>query len=308
MRLLVVTARYPTPDRPAAGAFVRDRLGDPAVVARIVAPRTYDGSRWSRFARLTWEALTARGRFDGIEGHFILPTGPVALLAARLRRVPLVVYAHGTDVRHLSARSAIDRWLARRTVLSASAVVTNSVVTASDIRRLGREPVVVTPGVDLARFSPSPRPKERGRVLYVGGAHPLKGFDVARQLADTIVGPGLREIDPDDMPGLLAAHDVLLVPSAEEGFGVAAAEATAAGRWVVSATVGGLTETVIDGVTGTLVRNGAYADALASVPDYDPHEVASHAGRFDLVAHRAAMREVWAGVLAGASSGRAPAG
>ena len=99
MRLLVLTARYPTPDRPAAGAFVRDRLGDPELHVRVVAPHSYAGSRWLRFARLTWEALTVRGRFDGVEGHFVLPTGPVALLAARLRQRPLVVYAHGGDVR-----------------------------------------------------------------------------------------------------------------------------------------------------------------------------------------------------------------
>jgi len=38
--------------------------------------------------------------------------------------------------------------------------------------------------------------------------------------------------------------------------------------------VGGLTDIVIDGVNGTLVRDGDYARALGSVPDYDPQEVA----------------------------------
>jgi hypothetical protein len=89
MRLLVVTARYPTPDRPAAGSFVRDRLHDPALFATVIAPRHYARPGWLRALQLLWGALTRRGRFDGVEGHFVLPSGPIALLAARIRRLPL---------------------------------------------------------------------------------------------------------------------------------------------------------------------------------------------------------------------------
>jgi hypothetical protein len=38
MRLLVVTARFPTADRPAAGAFVRERLAESGVDAVVIAP------------------------------------------------------------------------------------------------------------------------------------------------------------------------------------------------------------------------------------------------------------------------------
>jgi len=296
MRLLVVTARYPTPDRPAAGAFVRDRLGDPGLQARVVAPHRYDGSRWGRFVRLVWEALTIRGRFDGVEAHFVLPTGPVALLAARLRGLPLVVYAHGGDVREAARQSAVHLWLARRVIRSAAAVVANSAETAEHVSRLGGDAEIIPPGIDLARFSPSPRPSRR-RVLYMGGDDLEKGVDVARNLADTLVGPGLREVDPAEVPELMASHDVVLVPSHVESFGLVAAEAIASGRWVVAAAVGGLRQVVTDGVTGTLVGDGDFSGALTRVPDYDPTVVAADAERFGVERYRAGMRAVWQRVL-----------
>jgi hypothetical protein len=296
MRLLVVTARYPTPDRPAAGAFVRDRLGDPDLEAVVVGPHRYGGSRWGRFARLVWEALSTRGRFDGVEAHFVLATGPPALLAARLRGLPLVVYAHGADVRDAAQRSVVHRWLARRVIQSADAVVANSAETAEQVGRLGGRAEIIPPGIDLARFGPSPRPPRR-RILYLGGDVAEKGVDVARRLADTLVGPGLREVNPAAVPGLMASHDVVLVPSRVEPYGLVAAEAIASGRWVVASAVGGLTDIVTDGVTGTLVHDGDFAHALARVPDYDPGAVAADAQRFSVERHRAEMRAVWLRVL-----------
>ena len=297
MRLLVVTARYPTPDRPAAGSFVRDRLRDPALFPTVIAPRHYTGRGWLRALEVLWGALTRRGRFDGVEGHFVLPSGPIALLAARIRGLPLVVFAHGSDVRVMAKRNVGYAWLARRVVLGADAVIANSADTAAHVRELGAEAVVVPPGVDLSRFSASPRPAER-RVLYLGGAAPGKGVEIARLLADTLVGPGLREVRPGEVPALMASHDVVLVPSTAEGFGLVAAEAIAAGRWVVAGATGGLLEVVSDGVNGTLVRDGDFAAALSRVPDYDPVVVAATGDRFGTEPSRAAVAELWARVIA----------
>lgn len=297
MRLLVVTARYPTPDRPAAGAFVRERLNDPSLVSIVIGPASYATAGWRRYLRMLWSALTTRGRFDGVEGHFVLPSGVVALVAARLRRIPLVVVAHGSDVREIAHRSRIHRWMARRVVRGADAVVANSANTAALVRELGAEAVVVPPGVDLSRFSAHPRPADR-RILYLGGASAAKGFDVARRLADTLVGPGLREVNPGEIPDLIAAHDVVLVPSAAEGFGLVAAEAIAAGRWVVASATGGLREVVTDGVNGTLVSDGDFAGALTRVPNYDPATVAASAAAFRIEVSRAAIADLWSGVLA----------
>jgi glycosyltransferase involved in cell wall biosynthesis len=296
MRLLVVTARYPTRDRPSAGVFVRDRLTE--IDAVIVAPRRYDVHGALRYLGLTIRALAERARVDGVEGHFVLPTGPIALLAARLRRVPFVLYAHGSDVRAQAERSSLHRFLARTALRGADAVVTNSSDTAARINALaGIDAEVVPPGIDLERFQPSPRPPSR-RVLYLGGDVPDKGIEIARELADTLAGPGLLEVAPGAIPGLIAEHDVVLVPSRDEGFGLVAAEAIASGRWVIAAAVGGLRDVVRDGIDGSLVDDGDFAGALAAVPDYDPVRVAAGASRFSLARHRQAMDDVWRRVLA----------
>jgi glycosyltransferase involved in cell wall biosynthesis len=302
MRLLVITARYPTPDRPAAGAFVRDRLGDPSLSATVIAPAGYSIPGWWRYLAMLWAALTRRGRFDGVEGHFVLPSGVIALLAARLRRLPLVVYAHGGDVREMARRNRLMRWAAERVLRGADAVVTNSRETAGLVERLGASAEVIPPGVDLSRFAPQPRPVQR-RVLYLGGDVAHKGVDVARRLADTLVGPGIHEVDPSEIPALMSEHTVVLVPSRAEPFGLVAAEAIASGRWVVASAVGGLLDVVTDGVNGSLVSDGDYASALARVPDYDPATVASSSDRFSIDEHRRRMAEIWSAVLAARGHG-----
>jgi len=57
----------------------------------------------------------------------------------------------------------------------------------------------------------------------------------------------------EDKHALLSAADVVVLPSRQEGLGVAALEAMAAGRAVVASAVGGLGEAVVDGQTGLLV-------------------------------------------------------
>ncbi len=64
-----------------------------------------------------------------------------------------------------------------------------------------------------------------------------------------------------DVDRLLASWDLLVVPSLEEGFGLSALEAMAAARPVVASRVGGLSELVVDGVTGILLPPGD-TDAL----------------------------------------------
>jgi glycosyltransferase involved in cell wall biosynthesis len=221
-----------------------------------------------------------------------VPTGLVGWAIARLRRVPLLVYVHGRDVRGWRAKPAPIRWLTRFVLRRAEAVVTNSEDTAAHIREMGVEPRIVPPGVDLARFSVTPRPAER-RVLYLGGRNRRKGYEAAAELADTLVGPWLRDVEPEEVPSLIAAHDVVLVPSVAEPFGLVAVEAIAAGRWVVASDIGGLRDIVIDGVNGTLVSDGGFAAALARVPDYDPHTVAATAERYSLARWQASMAALW---------------
>jgi len=264
---------------------------------KVIAPRSYRGSVVLRYLDLTWRAMTARGHFDGVEVHWLFPTGLIGLLAARLRGIPLVVYAHGDDVKESPHRSWLHGSLIRLICRWADAVVTNSADTANHIRRLGREAEVIPPGVDLERFRPTARPARR-RVLFLGGSADGKGLEIARGLADTVAGPGIDERLPEQIPALIAHHDVVLVPSRQEGFGLVAAEAIASGRWVVASAVGGLLEVVTDGVNGTLVDDGDFKGAIERVPaDYDPFVVAATADRFSLEIERERFAVLWNQVL-----------
>ena len=290
--IVVITRIWPTKARPSLGTFVRDRV-------RGVEGVTVVRPRWMRmpwpllYPILFLDALRVSRKARGIEAHVTVPTGLVGWAVARLRRIPIVVYAHGGDVRGWRERRRPMRWAIRFALRRADRVLTNSEDTAAHIRVAGVEPIVAPPGVDLARFRVVPRPGER-RVLYLGGRNPRKGYDVAAGLADTLVGPWLRDVDPAQVPDLMAAHDVVLVPSVAEPFGLVALEAIASGRWVVARDVGGLRDIVVDGVNGTLVRDGDFAGALARVPDYDPVAVAATAERYSLARWQARMAEIWA--------------
>ena len=68
-----------------------------------------------------------------------------------------------------------------------------------------------------------------------------------------------------DVPRLLSAIDLALMPSQSEGLGLAAVEALAAARPVIAFAVGGLPEVVTDGINGRLVPPGdceAFANAV----------------------------------------------
>lgn len=164
---------------------------------------------------------------------------------------------------------------------------------------------VVPSGVDPDAFAPPPGARSARRhawgippdgvlVLVVGALERRKGhavlLEAARQLprreaalhyvfcgagsagealaaaaaplGDAVRFAGFR----GDVAACLAAADVVAMPSLQEGLGVAALEAMAAGKPVVASRVGGLAEAVADGETGMLVPPGdpaALAAALA---------------------------------------------
>jgi starch synthase (maltosyl-transferring) len=122
-------------------------------------------------------------------------------------------------------------------------------------------------------------------------------------LAQTVKYLGRR----DDIPSLLAAADLVVLPSRWEGMPNVLLEAMAAHRAVIATRVEGSEELVIPGETGWLVPprdTRALIDAwIAAARDPDVTRIMGHAGRSRMVSHFhidhavAAYEQLWSAVL-----------
>jgi glycosyltransferase involved in cell wall biosynthesis len=97
-----------------------------------------------------------------------------------------------------------------------------------------------------------------GDPLFVGSHTYYDNIAYARSLSELVFDLGLTDRVRflgwrDDVPRVLAAADLVLVPSWREPFGRAAAEAMAIGKPVLATSVGGTTEIIDDGVEGFLL-------------------------------------------------------
>jgi glycosyltransferase involved in cell wall biosynthesis len=191
------------------------------------------------------------------------------------------------------AAQRVDRYLA------------NSRTTQARIRAyFGRESKVVYPPVETHRF----RPGEPGAYYAVlSELMPHKQLDKAVRAFNRLklplviagdgpdarrlrrlAGPTVRftgRVSDEEVARLLAGCRALVVTAIEE-FGIAAVEAQAAGRPVISVGAGGALETVQDGVTGCF-WNGDADDLAEAVARFDalaidPSDCVANAARFDV--------------------------
>jgi glycosyltransferase involved in cell wall biosynthesis len=177
---------------------------------------------------------------------------------------------------------------------------------AGRIRRYyNREAIVVYPPVDTDFFQPDAVEPERF-ALVVSALVPYKRIDVAidacrlAKVPLKIVGDGpdrarlertanggvefLGRLSDEDVRAIYRRAAVALLPG-EEDFGIVPLEAAACGRPVVALSRGGAVETVVPGVTGTLVDElspEAFADGIARTLDasFDSGDIRAHAQRF----------------------------
>lgn len=228
--------------------------------------------------------------------------GIVGRFAASLADVPAVVHTvHG--VPFTADRNAALSWFvlqceraaARRT----DRLVTNADAIAAEYLHRGigtpDQYTTIYSGIDIARFrNATPAPDVTGdgvRVVTVGRLVDGKGFEELLAAVDRLhrddvsvylVGEGpLRETLQttiarrglsdsvhllgyrDDVPAVLAACDVFVLPSYREGTPRVITEAMAAGLPVIATDIAGIPEQVEDGTNGRLVQPGD-VDALVA--------------------------------------------
>lgn len=157
--------------------------------------------------------------------------------------------------------------------------------------------------------SGSSAPSAPVQLLIVGGDPFGDGLArVEARVRDLGVGGSVRLLGiRDDVPDLLGAADLFVLPSLWEGLGLVFLEAMAVGLPVVATTVSAVPEVVSDGETGWLVPPGdpaALADALAeALADADERRRRGEAGRrrllerFALPRMMAEVRSVYDEVL-----------
>jgi glycosyltransferase involved in cell wall biosynthesis len=218
-------------------------------------------------------------------------TGP----AARIAGVPFVM-RHPND--QPIGKSAYHRFLYKSVAHHiTNAEQTKRTLLASAPWLQAHDVTVIYNGLDLARFANArpaelPVAKDAFVVAYIGALEPRKGVPdllaawptVAAavphaQLVIAGYGSQLEQLQGvaaerviwlghrDDVPAILQAIDVLVLPSYREGAPNAVQEAMAAGVPVVATRVSGTPEIVEDGVTGILVPTHAPAQIAAALID-----------------------------------------
>jgi glycosyltransferase involved in cell wall biosynthesis len=142
---------------------------------------------------------------------------------------------------------------------------------------------------DLVRGFPAAAARAAGLHLAIvgdGGERALCD-QLAAQLPGRVTVAGARPLA--EIPTWLAACDLLVLPSWNEGTPNVVLEALSCGRRVVATAVGGVPDVIDDAVLGALVaprQPDRLADALVreAAVDYRPDEVAERGGRGDWAA------------------------
>lgn len=275
---------------------------------------------------------------DVIDAEFFWPDGVAAMHLAGALGLPFSVKARGSDIHYWGRRSGAAAQLVEAGRKADGLLAVSSALKA-DMAAMGmpEEKIRVHyTGVDMERFRPADRAGAKRRlgvegplVVTPGNLVPLKGqrlaIEALVELPGTtllIAGEGperpalealiaarglqsrarlLGSVPPGEMPELLAAADLMLLPSEREGLANVWVESLASGTPILIADVGGAREVLDRPEAGRLVAReaGAIAAAaremLASPPD--PSAVRRSAERFSWERNGAELHAHLAGLV-----------
>jgi glycosyltransferase involved in cell wall biosynthesis len=289
VRILLVSQMYPGRTDPDFGVFVaqleRQLIAQGHELHRAVIDHR-GGSR-AKYVQLGADAVRSAWRVkpDVVYAHFLVPAGALAAIASVASGAPLVLTAHGRDVRNIDEIPGV-RESTGLAVKRAAAVIAVSDYLRRELEaklpELAGRVSVVDCGVDLDRFRGRDPGESRAlvgwdgtgpRYLHVGSLDERKNVlrlaDAFERLGGgqlAFVGEGPLRPRLEGRPGIrlvgrvahprvaewVGASDVVCQPSLVEPFGQALLEAMASERSVVATRVGGPPE-FVSPASGVLV-------------------------------------------------------
>jgi glycosyltransferase involved in cell wall biosynthesis len=292
---------YPGPAAPDLGVFVKGLADELERQGHELDRAVLDGRGGSllKYGRLGVRALGGARVFrpDVVYAHFLVPAGAIASLSSLVARAPLVLTAHGQDVRNIGAIPGVKtatRLAARRAlaVIAVSDFLRGELV--AKLPELAGRVHVIDCGVDLERFRGREAGPERDRLGWAGtgpfflcvGAleerkNPVRLAEAFARLDSgslAFVGDGplrsrlegranvrlIGRVPHEQVADWIAACDVLCQPSLIEPFGQALLEALASERPILATRLGGAPELLRPGA-GVLVDPGSVASIEAGL-------------------------------------------
>ena len=198
---------YPSAEEPGYGSFIqrmeRELTERHGVHVKLVVTSQRGGgsSNFAKYGSLLWRTVlaTVSGDYDLVHAHYLMPVAAFAMIPAYIRRKPLVITAHGTDI--FSGMSWPWRPLITRALRSACRTIVVSEFLAQCMvenygveQTAGREFVIANMGVNTERFTPGDvvalkeaagLPAGVPHLLFVGNFVEQKGVvDLARALVE----------------------------------------------------------------------------------------------------------------------------
>ena len=280
--------------------------------------------------------LHAEAPFDVVDAQFFYPDGPAAVAVGKALGLPVSIKARGADIHHWGTAPA-TREQVLAAGLAADGLLAVSQGLVEDMVALGipRERITVhRTGLNADLFRPYDRrmcrdqlglPRDFPILACVGALIERKGqrfaIEALRDIPDAILllagtGPDesalknlvdrlklkrrvhfLGAVPHGDLPIILNAADVFVLPTASEGLANAWVEALACGTPVVTTPIPGAQELLTDPGWGRMVPRepGPIAEAvnalLAARPA--PEQVSAAVSGFSWEANAAALVEHW---------------
>lgn len=285
--------------------------------------------------------LHAEQPFDLVDAQFFYPDGPAAVAVGAALGLPVSIKARGADIHHWgkapgTAAQVLDAGLKAAGLLAVAGGM------ADDMAALGIPRGKITihrTGLDRSVFKPHDRaeararlglPQDKALLACVGALIPRKGQVFAIEALGELpqcdlllagAGPDeamlraraaelgvadrvrfLGAVPHGELPWVLSAADVFVLPSASEGLANAWVEALACGVPVVTTPIPGAVELLTDPAWGRLAARDKLAIAievdelLANPPSRA--DVLRGAEPFSWEANAAALVEYWRGLVA----------